>query len=443
MVNDRVLQRQRGIRLGFYAGIVQFGVVAAVQFVLIRVLLGHLGKEGYGAWSILTLIVYWSALFDFGISKGLLNSLADANGRDDRHKAVVATSTAFAVLGGVALVGIVLVWSGVFVWGSEILRYFKLDQPGASVWALGSVGSAFFLNMPLSVIAQVYWAYQLRHLAVVFMAGSSLATLALSLVGAHFHLGLNGMVLLYVLPMVLGTASSGAYLFLKEMPWLRPRLGMVRFAALREMGGTSLGYFCFGMLAFLINETQPSIIARVGTLAITAEWQIINRIILSLSAPIQMSTFSFVPAIREAVANGDGAWMKRAFRKLIIIRMVGAVAGTALLYAFGPFVLRLLAKGTNIEFSFSAWMIIIVTVLVFTWNSCYTDLFSILDRVWYVVVYAGINAVAILWMTIRWVPSIGIRGALLAYVAMPLLLFSWTVPILANRLVFRGMKYEG
>lgn len=442
MVNEHTQRRTRGIRLGIFAGMIQFGVVAIVQFSLIRVIIEHLGKEGYGAWSLLTLVVYWSALFDFGLSKGLLNSLADANGHEDRNKAIVSTSTAFAVLAGVTIIGTCCAWIGTYIWGAELLNYFKLDKAGASVWILGSVGTAFFVNMPLSIFAQIYWAYQLRHIAVVFLVISSLSTLALEILGAHFHLGLNWMVVLFIMPMVAGTALSGVYLFVFKMPWIRPRLRSVKLEALHEMGSTSFGYFCFGMLGFMINETQPSIIARIGTLALTAEWQIITRIILALSAPIQMSTFSFVPALREAVSNGDHQWMVKAFRSMAKIRMLGAIAGTIILYFFGPFVLKLLGKNTSIEFTQTTWLIIMFSVIVFTWNSCYTDLFSIMDNIWYMVLAAGLNAVTVLWLTAHWVPTIGLRGALQAYVALPLLVFSWAMPILAKFVIFREKRHE-
>jgi O-antigen/teichoic acid export membrane protein len=439
---ERIEQRRLAIRLGLLAGIVQFGVLAGVQFVSIKIIMNYLGKEAYGAWSILTLIVYWSSLFDLGLSKGLLNVLAEANGQDNKTKAIDATSTTLAILALIAIVGAIATWGMTLAWGDALIKYFKLEIVGARPWVLGMVGTLFFVNMPLSVVTQIYWAYQLRHIAVFFLVASSLMALLSQLAGVHFNLGLNMMVLLFVMPTTLGLLFSGFYLFFVKMPWISPRIEAIKISSIKGMKITSIGYFCFGLTAFLINETQPSIIARIASLSVTAEWQVISRIILSLTAPIQMSTFAFVPVLRESVANGNSKWMKMAFRKMVLIRMGAAILGCVILLYFGPFLLSMLVKRTQIEFTFTIWMAIILTIITFTWNSCFTDLFSIMDRVWLVVWATIINAVSVICFTVYWVPKVGIIGAILSYVAMPLIIFSWVMPWLAWQIFFAGVRDE-
>lgn len=437
MITKRVEQRQHSLRLGLIAGIVQFVILAFVQFLSIKIVMEYLGKEGYGAWSLLTLVIYWSTLFDLGLSKGLLNILSEANGQEDRNKAVNATSTTLAVLGIIASIGVFLVWIITIFWGMDIIVFFKLQQVGVQPWILGVVGTLFFINMPLSVFTQIFWAYQLRHVAVMFLVFSSLLTLLSQIVCVSMHLGLNVMVFLFIAPTTLGLLLSGLYLFYFKMKWIRPKLSSVKLSSIKGMKRTSLGYFCFGLTAFLINELQPSILARISSLSVTAEWQIISRIILSLSAPIQMSTFAFVPALRESSANGDLVWMRKAFIKMVAIRMSAAALGVTLLFLIGPFLLTLLVKRSQVSFDATIWYILVITVIIFTWNSCFTDLFSIMDKIWFVVWATVLNALVVVGLTIFLVPKIGISGALFSYVAMPLLLFSWVMPLIARRVFFR------
>src|SRR5688572_4689820 len=95
------------------------GINMLTMLISIPLTLNYLGAERYGLWVTISSSIMLLGFADLGLGNGLLNAMAEANGRNDRKAAVYCVSSAFFMLSGVAL------FFGVF-W---IVLYVRISCP--------------------------------------------------------------------------------------------------------------------------------------------------------------------------------------------------------------------------------------------------------------------------------------------------------------------------
>lgn len=386
----RSLERYRRILLTTISGMTARGVGAILGLFTLPLVLGYLGKERFGLWALITTLMAWVSLFDLGLANGLVNMLSAAHGRDEREAANRYLSTAFvallAVAGALAL--LTLVALGLVPWAG-LLGAKEVADDATVRWAVAAALLLFILSLPFSVTQQVYGAYQRSYIWNGFslVAGvlGFLCVLAAIKLRVSFPLlivasGVGGFAV---------TVAAYVYATRRVLPWLRPRFRNVSREALRGLLSRSVPIFLFQVGALVVNETQSILLAHRCDLSTVASYTVGMRVYLLCVALIQMSTNSFIPALREAYERGDGGWTRRAFTHLMRMRI--AIAGVAGLFIvlFGNLLLRLWLRRTDMSFDRSVWLAMAVLMLWSMWGTSYAELLSIMDRLW-------LNVVAVL-----------------------------------------------
>jgi hypothetical protein len=194
---DRSAGRVRRARLTSASSILAQGIAFVVGLVSVPLTVSYLGPERYGMWITLSSFLTWLTLADLGLGgNGLINTLADANGRDDRQLGREMVATAFWSLAGIA---------GVFVIGGALALPFVplevLFRPSAHgvmselQWAVGLAFGSWFLALPLNTVTAVFYGYQEGYLSNTWAVVGSLASLLALVVVTHIHGGLVELVL--------------------------------------------------------------------------------------------------------------------------------------------------------------------------------------------------------------------------------------------------------
>ena len=137
-------------------------VIAIVTMLIsVPLTLHYLGSERYGMWMTISSIITMIGFADLGLGLGLLNTISEAHGQEDRQAAVRYVSSGFFMLSAVALVFlIVFAASYSFVpWQ----RVFNVKSPQAIREAGPAIGvfiACFTVAMPLGVVQQIQLGYQ-------------------------------------------------------------------------------------------------------------------------------------------------------------------------------------------------------------------------------------------------------------------------------------------
>jgi O-antigen/teichoic acid export membrane protein len=120
---------------------------------------------------------------------------------------------------------------------------------------------------------------------------------------------------------------------------------------------------------------------------------------------------------------------------MVFLRMALAAGAGVLLLGAGNTVLRFWLGGPTVTFGLSIWTVVVVTIVFSAWGSAFTDVLTIMDRIWVLVGFVMLNGLGTVLLTVALVPQFGVIGALLAYGSVTALLWSWAGVTLVQRLL--------
>jgi O-antigen/teichoic acid export membrane protein len=434
--DGRSKERYRRIALTTLAGVVARGVSTLAGLVTVPLVLAALGKERYAVWAMITTSTAWLGLFDFGVANGLVNALSEAHGRDDQQAAARHVSTALALLSALGLLFALgsLAAAPRIDWSALFASQGALDEATTRAAVLAAL-VLFAASLPLSTTPLIYAGYQRTYLAHLFAVGGTLAGLLLLLAALQVGAALPWLVLASGAASLLATALALAFAFARWMPWLRPRPGLLSAGSLRSLLRRSVPLFLYQVGALAVSETQSLILAHRCDLAAVADYALGMRLYLFLLGLVQMSTSSFVTPFRESVERGDHAWARASFGHFVRLRVALAAGAGLALFLWGNLVLRLWLRRPDVAFSTATWAALAAVLVATAWASAHADLLAIMDRLWVLVALVLANGAATLALSWALAPGLRVLGVVIAFGAVTVLVYSWLVPALAQRLL--------
>jgi O-antigen/teichoic acid export membrane protein len=434
--DGRSLERYRRIALTMLSSLAVRGVGTLTGLVSVPLVLAYLGKERYGLWSAITTVVAWMTLFDFGVASGVVNCVSRANGRDDREAASRYVSTALALLVGIAAVlGTILALGAGHVPWSSLLAARGVTDDAIVTWAVVAALGVFIVGMPLSVVPQIYAGYQKTYVANAFALIGLLGSFAALIAVIKGDFGMPALIVAFGAGTLIASALGMVHAMGRSMPWLRFRASAVRRDALRGIVSLSAPLFLFQVAALLVNETQSIILAHRCDLSTVAEYTILIRLYQFAMGLIQASTAPFIPSFREAWERGDHAWMRSAFRRFVWIRVLLATAAGLAMVVLGNWVLRVWLRRSDVSFTPMTWGALAVMMIATTRVTAHSDLMTILDRLWVLVLLAFVNGVVTVGLTYWLSPSLRVMGVVVATGAVTVVVYSWLLPWMTRSMV--------
>jgi O-antigen/teichoic acid export membrane protein len=436
-------ERYRRIVLSIGTSVASRIISGVVGLAIVPIAISYLGKEQYGLWAAINAFAPWVLLFDLGLASALVNPMAEAHGRDDHTSARAYFSTTLAVLVGIAallLLGVLVLFSRPSTLGPFPIPA-GLDD--GTVRATLAVGLGLFVaTLPLNALPQVYAGYQRSYVTTVYATAATLASLGLLVAAVHRHASLPWILAAANAAPILGGVLTIAYLWIRDMPWMRPTLGAVSRIALRRLLATSIPLYAFQIGALLVNQSQQLVLARRAGLATVAEYDLLLRIYILTTSLITASSSSFAPSFREAFERGETAWMRRSFSHLVRLRMALALAACAVIAPAGNLALRLWLRRSDFQYGMPVWLTLCALILVVSWTSSFGELLTVLDRIWPQVIVVIVQGALTILLTATLSPRFGVLGALLAITLPAALLTGTFMPRMARALLARSTEPE-
>jgi O-antigen/teichoic acid export membrane protein len=424
----RSLERYRRAALSSATNLIAKLLSVLTGMVSVPLTIGYLGRERYGLWMAASALQMWMQLADFGMARSLQNRLSTAYGRDDDDAAARYVTTALFALGGLALV-----FGSVFAIALPVTpwaRVLNVTEPALAAEAtptVAALGFCFLAAFPLSVARTVLQAYQRAYVANLFwMAGNVLSLIALY-AATRARLGLPWLVLATGGANVLWQAGALAWV-LRTTPALRPALRKMDRDALRALGTLSAPMFLFQVGGILIAEMPTFVIAHAAGLAVVGDYAVWNRVYALGVAVIGVLDAPVVPALREAHARGDHAWVREAFRNVQRLKVALAVVCSIVYVLGGNAIARFLSAGA-VGFEWPVWVATGVQLTVAVWNMSYVDVLIALDRVWTVVGIVLVNGLVSMPLIYFAARPFGVLGAVTALVAFSVVVLMWALPL--------------
>lgn len=343
-VGDHSQRRYAGISRGILTGLAGRGVGILVSFFSVPLTVRYLGAERYGAWVTISTAMAWIALADLGLSNSLTNAVSEGYAKENTSLAGDYVAAGFWSL--IAIAGL-LTTLFFFVWPFVSWDHvFNVQSPESVAEVRPAVAVAFaifVLNLPFSIVAKIYGAYQEMFIANVWSAVGNILSLAALVIVTRLNKGLVSLVLAVSGTILLVNIVSAIWLFGYSKRWLVPRVERVTLFRVKKLASQGGMFFLIQIAALILFQTDNLIVAHyLGAAAVTpysVTWRLFNytMIFQVLASP------SYWPAYAEAFARGDRAWVRRSFRTNFRFTLASASVIAVPLVFFGRWIIRVWA----------------------------------------------------------------------------------------------------
>ena len=407
----RSKERYRLIALSGSSSLIAKLITSSIGLVSAPITINYLGKEQFGLWMVISSLVLWIQLSDFGIVNGLANALSEAYGKDDKVSACGYISSAFIVTCFISLICIlILLITNQWIPWEKLLNVRDPYLSSMASDCFFVAGMAFIINLPISIINRIYVSNQLGYITNGINIISSIISLLGILISVHMKLGLQYLILIVSSGPII--ANIGAWLYMpRVLPWCKVNVGFVTRPALRRVARSSIPLFMFQIGALLVNEMVNIVIAQVGTLNMVADYNVLLRIYLVIfSLGLSLSS-PFYPAIRDAYERKEKFWIVRSTYRLIKIRMAVIVIPAIILIIAGDWLVKTwIRQPFDSPFGIAGWSAFITTIFLSSVGSSFGEILLGLDVIWSQVWLVFLSAIIIIFGMCYFIPKIGLVG---------------------------------
>lgn len=330
--------RTRRLVRGVGSSLVARGVTSLAPLVLIPITLGYLGDETYGVWMAVTSVTSMFLWADLGLGNSLMTRLTPLIVEENWSEARNLVSTAYSVLGRVALAGVVAVVGASLVlpWDA-ILNAPDSEEAG---WVAGVCLWAFVINIPLSLVHRLLFALQRVPASNWLQMG-----------GACLAVAVGGLAVVADAPPVLvislivfapvAVNGFGTIVALQGS-------GLVSSAALRRASSkglitSGLRFVLIGVMTSLALNVDYLVVAHGAGVSDVAPYSVVARLFLALGLLVTVLNMPLWPANSEALARGDLAWVRRSTARMMLLSGGGVLLSGSVLALLKDPVLQILA----------------------------------------------------------------------------------------------------
>ena len=329
------------VATGIVARIIQTGLA----LIMVPVLLNYLGKERYGLWETLISLVALLGLVAQGIGNGLVQRLAEADGRDNREEmaATVSSSAALLLTASLAAIMIFAVAHFLVDWG-DILGLKTVVARHDAAPAIVCVVAVFAFNLTFSFIPRTQYGLQDGHIAAGWQIIGSVLAVITVLVAIKLDAGLAGVAV-----SMLGVPGlvivGGGIVYVRNRPHLLPRVRQASWKSLKQI--LAIGWLSFLFQAIQTISLKLDNVLVLGFLSAEAviDLSVPMRLFILVQTVNTLLISALWPAYGEAIARGDVAWVRQTYGRALRLVLPIAVVAAVLLPIVGGKVIHLWVGG--------------------------------------------------------------------------------------------------
>ena len=311
------------------ARVVQIGT----SLITVPLTLKYLGNERFGLWMTISSVLAMASFADFGIGNGVLNTVANAFGKDDMDGVRKAVSSGFAVLSSIAIL-LLLFFFSIFRsinWGD----FFRVASPQARLEAgpaLAVFATCFALNISMDVVQRVQLGLQQGYRSSLWqLCGSTMGFIGV-LCGIWLHVSLPVLVVAVAGAPLFATALNTIFFFGLARPDLRPSWKLVSREVIVQIAKLGGLFFVLQVVVAASFSADNFIIARTLGAVNVPEYSIPQRMFALIGVLLATLLAPLWPAYGEAVSRSDIAWVRRTLaRSLLVVLLVSCMASSLLL----------------------------------------------------------------------------------------------------------------
>ncbi|MBK6799322.1 MAG: teichoic acid transporter [Acidobacteria bacterium] len=192
------------------------------------------------------------------------------------------------------------------------------------------------LRLPASVISAVYQAYQEGYIYQIFNGLSGLLSAGCLVAAINLRLGLQWLVLAFLIGMIAGDLFSAVWLFGKWRYWLRPEIKLFDLKQSKWLLKRGSQFWIAQIAAVAMLQTDLIIVSRLFGSSEVAVYGTTLRIFLITGAVQTAFVAPLWAAYGEASARRDIVWLEKAYKRSILISILWSLVFSGLLFLAMP-----------------------------------------------------------------------------------------------------------
>ena len=331
---DQRLRRVVGIAAASYVGRLGSALAVVVTIPMARAVLA---PDLFGVWMMLSGLLAFFAFADLGVGNGVLNRIAAAHARGDAAERRRTMSAGYACTGSVALllVSVWIVWASASTNPTALVGQIVPEHRRETAQALWVFVVLLAVNIPASLIQKLQLGMQRGQWVGFAQFGAAVGTLVGVPLALHLDAGLPALVL----------ASLGMQVFVnlvstvvwyggaaQRLPHAVRSMWRFEWGVVASLLRTGSMFLVLQLAAaFAFQSDAIVIVHRLGQVAY-GDFAVVQRVFLAASSLLVAGLTGLWPAIGEALASGDRAWVRHALRRGLLT-VLAAMGGSCLLLA--------------------------------------------------------------------------------------------------------------
>src|SRR4030042_3741117 len=169
-----------------------FGVSVLIGLFLTPFIIGHLGKTGYGIWTLISSLIGYYGILDLGVTSAITRYVARYAGQKNFKALNETVSTALAIFAVVAVVAI----AASFLVGGLLLKFFNIPADQVTnfryvVWLLGASTALSFPGYLLGAGARAHEQFVAANFVNIFITILRSGLIVLYLSQGHGLVGVS------------------------------------------------------------------------------------------------------------------------------------------------------------------------------------------------------------------------------------------------------------
>jgi O-antigen/teichoic acid export membrane protein len=436
---DRGRERYRRAGITASTSFLAKALNIVISFVSVPLTVHYLGAERYGVWLVISSLLTWMAMTDFGLAgNALVNVLAESDGHEDRGAAHQYSASAFWALSAIGLtIGLAFLAAFPFIPWRAVFNVSAAVPSQELSAACALTLFLFVLGMPLSMLNSVYNAYQDGFVMNLWGIASNALALVSLVVVTQFRGGLFALVVA-----LSGTRSAvhianGLYLFWMRYPWLVPSPSAVRWARIKRLLKLGAKYLVTQLSSLGIYQSQPMIITQMLGPSQVVVFVVAQKILTLPNDLAYMGTAPFISAFSEAKARRDWNWIKGAYRNSTLGALAFGVPLTVAIALAAKPLVRVWAGPEAVPgYALIIWLSIYTLIGIALMSA--GQLMCGLERVDPLAISITLCAIGVVGLGILFAPWWGLSGVAAAMAVSKILTF-WPIQIREVRRIFRAV----
>ncbi|MBM0491905.1 transporter [Aeromonas jandaei] len=397
-------------------------IVAGVQLISIRYLLYSLGEEHYAIFSLLSGLLIWCSISDFGIGSSLQNFISETRANKKKSDDYMKTGIIISFFS-------CLLFICVYILISKLVASFYLSSSSLidinEKQKLFIIASVVFILVGVGNVSyKILFAEMVGWKANLYNAISYLFGFA-----AIWHLNYQGLPVsiddaLIALYGPVGLISFSYLIYRLFVAWK----GKFRFDLAKKIIKRGFGFLVFSFLSILVLQADYIVISQKLSPSDIVKYTIIMKlfglIFFIYSALLQ----ALWPVCAEYRVKGEWVKLNKLIYKNILAGVLFICASACVLYICQKEVISLLSKDDNYVFDISTFIILALYFSIRVWADTFAMLLqsmNYLKILWFLVPVQVMLCGLLQWfLADYW----GINGVLLGLALSFLLTVAWGLP---------------